>query len=146
MTLWVPRRAQESQGCGQRLTPRGHTDTSRWNRKGLPAASCSVPRDADDDSCCCLVTESRLTLVTLGTVAHPAPVSMGFSRPEDWSGLPFLSPGGLPSSGIKPQSPELQEDSLMLSYQGSPDGNRAQERQKLVPWKCFHNGKQWPWH
>jgi len=34
--------------------------------------------------------------VTLWTVAHPAPLSMGFSRQEYWSGLPFLSPGALP--------------------------------------------------
>ena len=46
------------------------------------------------------------------TVAHQAPPSMGFSRQEYWSGLPFPSPGNLPDPGIKPGSPELQEDSL----------------------------------
>ena len=35
------------------------------------------------------------------------PVSMGFSRQEYWSGLPFLSPGDLPDPGIKPGSPAL---------------------------------------
>ena len=45
-------------------------------------------------------------------VAHQAPLSMGFSRQECWSGLPFLSPGDLPDPGIEPGSPALQTDSL----------------------------------
>ena len=46
------------------------------------------------------------------TVAHQAPLSMGFSRQEYWSGLPFPSPGYLPDPGIEPRSPTLQADSL----------------------------------
>ena len=46
------------------------------------------------------------------TVAHQAPLSMGFSRRVYWSGLPFPPPGDLPDSGIKPRSPDLQADSL----------------------------------
>ena len=46
------------------------------------------------------------------TVAHLAPLSMGFSRQEYWSGLPFPSPGDLPNPGIKPGSPALQADAL----------------------------------
>ena len=46
------------------------------------------------------------------TVAHQAPLSMGFSRQEYWSGLPFPSPGDLPDTGIEPGSPALQGDSL----------------------------------
>ena len=41
------------------------------------------------------------------TVAYRAPPSMGFSRQEYWSGLPFPSPGELPNPGIKPGSPAL---------------------------------------
>ena len=41
------------------------------------------------------------------TVAYQAPLSMGFSRQEYWSGLPFPSPGDLPSPGIEPVSPAL---------------------------------------
>ena len=41
------------------------------------------------------------------TVAHQAPLSMGFPRPEYWSGLPFPSPGDLPGPGIEPASPAL---------------------------------------
>ena len=53
------------------------------------------------------------------TVAYQVPPSMGFSRQEYWSGLPFLSPGGLPHPGIKPRSPAFQADALTLSHQGS---------------------------
>ena len=38
------------------------------------------------------------------TVAHQAPLSMGFSRQEDWSGFSFPSPGDLPDPGIEPAS------------------------------------------
>ena len=41
------------------------------------------------------------------TVAHQAPPSMGFSRQEYWSGLPFPSPGDLPNPGMEPRSPAL---------------------------------------
>ena len=40
-------------------------------------------------------------------VAHQAPPSIGFSRQEYWSGLPFPSPGDLPDPGIEPRSPTL---------------------------------------
>ena len=54
------------------------------------------------------------------TVAYQAPLSMGFSRQEYWSGLPFPSPGGLPDSGIEPGSPALQTDALPSEPSGSP--------------------------
>ena len=44
------------------------------------------------------------------TVAYQAPPSMGFSRQEYWSGLPFPSPGDLPHPGIEPGSPSFQAD------------------------------------
>ena len=50
--------------------------------------------------------------VTPWTVAYQASPSMGFSRQEYQSGLPFPSPGDLPDPGIKPGSPELQADAL----------------------------------
>ena len=55
---------------------------------------------------------SRLVMTnsfeTLWTVAHQAPLSMGFPRQEYWSGLPFPSPGELPNPGIEPMSPQGQ--------------------------------------
>ena len=45
-------------------------------------------------------------------VAHQAPPSIGFSRQEYWSGLPFPSPGNFPNPGIEPGSPALQANAL----------------------------------
>jgi len=56
--------------------------------------------------------------VTLWTVVPQAPPSMGFSRQEYWSELPFSSPGDLPDQGIELASPALQADSVPLSHQG----------------------------
>ena len=67
-----------------------------------------------------LVPQLCLTFVTPWTVARQAPLSMGFSRQEYWSGLSFPSPGDLPNPGSKPVSPALQADSLLLKQQGKP--------------------------
>ena len=53
-------------------------------------------------------------------VAHQAAPSMGFSRQEYWSGLPFPSPGDLPDPGIEPRSPKLQADALTSELPGKP--------------------------
>ena len=58
--------------------------------------------------------------VTRRTVARQTLLSVGLSRQEHWSGLPFPSPGGLPDPGIDPASLALAGDSLPLSHQGSP--------------------------
>ena len=56
---------------------------------------------------------SRVRLfATPWTVAYQASLSMGFSRQEYWSGLPFPSPGDLPDPGIEPRSPILRADAL----------------------------------
>jgi len=56
---------------------------------------------------------SRVRLfATPWTIAYQASPSMGFSRQEYWSGLPFPSPGDLPDPGIKPRSPALEADAL----------------------------------
>ena len=66
------------------------------------------------------VTQSCPTLVTPWTVAHKVPLSMGFSRQEYWSGLPFPSSGNLPDPGIEPMSSALQADSLLTELGGKP--------------------------
>ena len=56
---------------------------------------------------------SRIRLfATLQTVAYQAPPSVGFSREEYWSGLPFISPKDLPDPGIEPRCPPLWADAL----------------------------------
>ena len=64
---------------------------------------------------------SRVRLfVTPWTVAYQASPSMGFSRQECWSGLPFPSPGDLPNPGIEPGSSAWQADTLPSEPPGKP--------------------------
>ena len=88
-----------------------------WKSSRLRHFHCFVPLHC----CACVLSHfSHVQLfVTPWTVAHQAPLSMGFSRQEYWSGLPCPPPGDLPNPGIEPGSPTLQEDSLLLSHWGS---------------------------
>ena len=54
------------------------------------------------------------------TVAHQAPLSMGFPRQEHWSGLPFSPPGDRPHPEMESRLLHWQADSLTLSHLGSP--------------------------
>ena len=78
-----------------------------------------------------LDAKSCPTLATPWTVACQAPLSMGFSRQEYWSGLPFPSPEDPPNPGIKPWSPALQADSLPTELQGEHSPNLAEFLQPL---------------
>ena len=72
----------------------------------------------------CLVSHVWF-FMTLWTVAHQAPLSMGILQVRVWSGLPCSPPGDLPNLGIEPRSPALQLDSLP----SEPDGfYRASQR------------------
>ena len=56
--------------------------------------------------CVCVLTQLCLILRDpTGTITHKAPLSIGSSKQESWSGLPFPPPGDLPDPGIKPSSP-----------------------------------------
>ena len=69
--------------------------------------------DMGKNCCVCLAAQLCLTVhATPWTVAHQALLSMGFSRQEDWSGLPCPPPGDPPSPGTEPRSPALHMDSL----------------------------------
>ena len=63
---------------------------------------------------------SHVWLCIPWTVAYQAAPSMGFSRQEYWSRLPFPSPGDLPNPGIEPRSPTLQADALTSELPGKP--------------------------
>ena len=73
---------------------------------------------------CTLSSLSHVRLfATPWTVVHQAPLSVGFSRQEYWSGLPCLPPGNLPDPEIEPTSlmaPELEMGSLPLAPPGNP--------------------------
>ena len=75
--------------------------------------------------CCWSESEDKLLsrvrlFATPWSVAHQVPPSMGFSRQEYYSGLPFPSPGDLPDPGIKPRSPTLEADTLTSEPPGKP--------------------------
>ena len=67
------------------------------------------------------VTKLCPTLETPWTVACQAPLSMGFSRQECWSGFPFPSPGDLLDPGIEPSLLHCRQILYQLSYEGSPN-------------------------
>ena len=67
-----------------------------------------------------LVAKSCLTLATPWTVAHQAPLSMGFPGGEYWSALPFPSPGDLLDPGIELESPALAGESFTTETPGKP--------------------------
>ena len=66
----------------------------------------------------CYVTSCPILCDPMGY--NQAPLSMGFSRKEYWSGLTFPSPGGLPDAEIEPKPPAWQADSLPPNCQGIP--------------------------
>ena len=103
--------------------------------------------------CCCSVAKLCLTLVTPWTVAHQAPLSLGFPRGEYWSGLPFPSPGDLCSLGIELTSlaladgfltePPGKPKSLLLTTERSPMPQLSQkENKRLYKNQPLHKGKQ----
>ena len=90
---------------------------------------CSVRKKCDTFLntmlCCTHVFSWVWPLVTPWTVACQAPLSMGFSRQEYESGLPFPSSWDIPSPGIEPTYPAWQADSLPLSHVGTPREDRG---------------------
>jgi hypothetical protein len=91
-----------------------------WQVDSLPLSnpenpSVTIEKDSEVKSL------SRVRLfATPWPVAYQAPLSMGFSRQEYWSGLPFPSSGDLPDSGIEPGSPAFQADALTSEPPGKP--------------------------
>ena len=84
-----------------------------------------------------LVAKSLLTLATPWTAAYPDPRYMGFSRQEYWSGLPFPSPGDLPTPGLEPGSPTLLADYIPTELWGNPNiyyyiQNRESSKNKVL--------------
>ena len=74
-----------------------------WSAGRTPLPSPPLETSSQQLKRCCRAQSLSCVrlFVTPGTVARQAPLSMGFSRQESWSGLPYLSPGDLPGPGIK---------------------------------------------
>ena len=99
-----------------------NTGEIRWGR-------CEVLVLASEGKWSEVKSLSRVWLfVTPLTVAYQAPLSMGFSRQEYWNGLPFLSRGDLPDSGIEPRSSALQADALT----SEPPGKCAEYSKRVT--------------
>ena len=106
----------------------------------MPNAENSFPIPCPNYSLCCAVCciqslQSCPTLSTPWTVARQAPLSIGFSRQEYWSGLPCPP---LPNPGIQPRSPALQADSLPSESPGKPLFNSLATRR--LPWPSLSPG------
>ena len=86
---WVAISFSKTGGCGHRSHYLSHAKRAPYHWKKVKSFS-----------------HVRL-FATPWTVAQQAPLSIGFSRQEYWSGLPFPSPGDLPDPGIEPGSPAL---------------------------------------
>ena len=99
--------------------------TSIVSLAGGPTTSLEYFPDLNSHIICKRESESEVAqsvwiFVIPWTVVYQASLSMGFSRQEYWSGLPFPSPGDLPDPGIKPRSPALQADTLPPGPSGKP--------------------------
>ena len=75
-----------------------------------------------------------LLFATPWTVAYQAPPSIGFSRLEYWSGVPFPSPEDLSNPGIEPRSSALQADALPSELPEKPlNGGRVEYKTRQSP-------------
>ena len=92
-----------------------------WQVDSLPLAPPGKPHQLPVKS----LSHVQL-FATPWTVAYQAPPSIGFSRQEYWSGLPFPSPQGIfPTQGLNPGLPRCRQILYHLSHQGSPIRHRV---------------------
>ena len=85
------------------------------------------------------VAQSCLTLCDpMDCSPRGSSLSKGFSRQEDWNGLPFHPPGDLPDPGIKPRSPAFQAYSLPVEAPGkSINSSEALESHVFMSWNLL---------
>ena len=106
--------------------------TQQWPKDWKRSVFIPIPKKGNAKECSKWKWKWSRSVVsnsaTSWTVAYQAPPSMGFSRQEYWSGLPFPSPGDLPDTGIEPRSPTFQADALTTEPPGKP----------LLPHNCTH--------
>ena len=104
--IWGPEKDKDSCRVTQQTLVSGLSPLKSALSLPRKHAVCQGPQSRMAQCACCVLSHfSRVRcFVTLWTVARQAPLSMGFSRQEYWSGLPFPTPGDLPDPGIKPAS------------------------------------------
>ena len=90
--------------------------TSDFNQYDVSKAIFSFKKNESESE----VAQSCPTLCDPMDIAHQVPPSMGFSRQEYWSGLPFPFPGDHPNPGSEPMSPALWADALLSEPPGNP--------------------------
>ena len=111
----------------------------QWFETSLQSPEC-LAIDNGKIFCCYAVAKSCLTLfVSPLAIAHQASLSMGFSRQEYWSGLPFAPPGDLPRSGIKPESPALACGFLTTEPSEKPLMGEYKQAKLIVYWPLLRN-------
>ena len=79
-----------------------------------------VSKKGSSQKAAAMLVTQLCTSETPWTIARQAPLSVGFSRQEYWSGLLHPPPGDHPDPGIKPRSPTVQVDSLPSKPPGKP--------------------------
>ena len=95
--------------------------------------------DFKSDMLSAKLLQSCPTGVTLWTVAHHAPLSMGFSRQKYWSGLPCSPPGDLPDPGFEPASLMSNLHWQEMATHSVPLPGKSHGQRSLVgynPWDC----------
>ena len=83
------------------------------------------------DMCACSVSLVMSDSVTVWIIAHKTPLSMGFSRHEYWSGLPYPLPGDLSNPGIEPRSLTLEADCLPSEPPGKPHSRHRSNQMSI---------------
>ena len=124
------------EACEKMFNIISHYGNANWNHnEGFPGGS--VVKNPPANAGVKLLSRVRL-FATPWTVAYQAPPSVGFSRQECRSRLPFPSPGDLPDPGIEPGSPALQADALLSEPPGKPkfnpwSGKTPRASEQLMP-------------
>ena len=127
---------------------RGTPDHGLLNREEScsPRTQIAKPETLLTETCmhvCSVASVMSDSLQSHGLQLPQTPLSMGFSRQEYQSGLPFLLPGILPNPGIKPESPALQADSLPLSHWRSPLTETAVFKDQISTHETLRRDKEW---
>ena len=129
-------------GWMEKWSPRGKVFLGRQNLELDPLKTLFLRRDKHRNALpvlaskplvkkCCLIAKLCPTLSTAWTIAHQASLSIGFPRQKYWSGLPFLSPRGLPDPGIETASPALAG----RFFTADPPGKPLLEKKQKQPLK-----------